>query len=116
MARILLVDDDLFYLTGTEELLRRYGDHQVTTAQDLGQALSEVRASRYDVVITDKNLGGSRGVLPLLEFLKDERPETKVVLNTAEPHSSRLKEELCFSRFHYKPDCRLPEVISRLVA
>jgi predicted glycosyltransferase len=54
-----------------------------------------IKSGSYDFVIVDKNLGTHRGVSPLLDFLQEERPDTKVVLFSAEDGIRAKKELYC---------------------
>jgi len=116
MIRILFVDDDSDYLEVTSELLQRVYGHRVTSVEDLGSALAEARSSRFDCLVTDKNLGRSRGVMPLLDFMQSERPGVPVIICSGEP-GEHVKRELYCQGFVYKPYAvdELPGLIKRLV-
>jgi len=83
MADILVVDDEEDSAYAARRLLECRG-HSVEVQHGLADALRAVKSARYDIVVTDKNLGGRRGVVPLLDYLEEERPDTVVVLYSAE--------------------------------
>lgn len=60
MARILLVDDDTVLLTLMCTLLTRMG-HEVWQAKDGQQALDQLQAETFDLVITDVMMPGLDG-------------------------------------------------------
>ena len=60
MARVLAVDDDLTVLTLIRRYLRTAG-HEVLMARDGDDALVQLRASRFDVVVCDVNMPGKTG-------------------------------------------------------
>jgi len=91
MADVLVVDDDEFGAYAIRRLLEQSG-HSVEVQHGLAGALRSVRSLRYDAVVTDKNLGGHRGVVPLLDYLHEECPGTKVVLYSAEDMTQARKE------------------------
>ena len=56
-ARVLVVDDFQGMRTILRDLVRSMGVSRVDTAANGKEALNQLRASRYDVVICDFNLG-----------------------------------------------------------
>ena len=91
MADVLVVDDEEDSAYAARLLLEQRG-HLVEVQHDLAGALRAVKSGRYDVVVTDKNLGGRRGVVPLLDYLEEERPDTVVVLYSAEDMTQARRE------------------------
>ena len=91
MADVLVVDDNEDCAYAARRLLERRG-HSVEVQHGLAGALRAVKALSYDVVVTDKNLGGRRGVTPLLDYLEEERPDTIVVLYSAEDMTQARRE------------------------
>lgn len=82
MSRLLLVDDEVNFLTATADILREFG-HEVTTADCLDRARSLLRAERFDALLVDLMLPDGNG-LELLELDTDQRPE-RVILLTGQP-------------------------------
>jgi CheY-like chemotaxis protein len=79
-ATILIVEDNEQVGAFAEALLSELG-HDVTRASSGEEALTLVRANRFDVVLSDVVMPGMGG-LRLAEKLAEERPELPVVLAT----------------------------------
>lgn len=80
--RVLLVDDNEFVRRVTRRALDR-GQHHVTEASTLGDALRKARAEHFDVVLLDQWLpdGCGTNVIPELRSLS---PSQKIVLFTGQ--------------------------------
>ena len=116
MANILVVDDEPLILKTTCDILRDKG-HSVTAVAAPDEALRCTKSLTYDLIITDKNLGSHRGVTPLLDYLQEERPYTKVLLISAED-GRQAKRELYCNDFYSKFDGfnGFIDLVDRLVA
>lgn len=79
-ARLLVVDDDQAVRTALQVNLTKAGyDVQVTSSAE--EAELAIRAREFDLVLTDVMMPGRSG-LELLEVLRQEHPDTRVVLMT----------------------------------
>ena len=116
MANILVIDDEPLILEITSEILRDKG-HSVTAVAAPDEALRCTKSLTYDLIITDKNLGSHRGIEPLLDYLQDEKPDTKVLLISAED-GAQAKRELYCTDFYCKFDGfdGFIDLVDRLVA
>ncbi len=83
MARVLVVDDEKSIRTTLSEFLRAEG-HDVETSADAEDALDRLRASAFDLVVTDIVLPRVSGV-DLLRRVHACAPHVKVVMITGEP-------------------------------
>jgi two-component system response regulator FlrC len=84
MARILVVDDDEGVRSFVAEALER-GNHQVTAAGSSDEAVTQLQAQPFDLLITDLQMPGRSG----LELLAEARaiwPRMGALVLTA--HSS----------------------------
>lgn len=81
MAKILVVDDDQGMREFMEIMLTQEG-YDVTCADNPVKAISLFRKNAYDLVITDLKMPRIDGI-EFLKTVKDQRPETVVVLITA---------------------------------
>ena len=81
MANIFLVDDSMFQVTVTTQMLVELG-YNVSSSRDPFEALEQICAGSYDCVIADHLMPGMNGV-ELLEKLKTEKPDLKVILLTS---------------------------------
>ena len=79
--RILVVDDDSYVRSGTEEILLRKG-YEVDTAGSATAALQALEGAEYDLMLSDIKMPGMSG-LELLEKVVPQWPELTVVLMTA---------------------------------
>jgi len=77
---VLVVDDEAVVLTVLREALRR-GGYRVTTAPSAEEAMELMRARRFDLVLTDKNLPGASG-LDVLRAARGLDPPPAIVLIT----------------------------------
>jgi len=81
MANILVVDDDQSMREMLEFLLLEEG-HDVKSIGDPVVAVDLCRKITFDVVITDLKMPKINGI-ELLKSIKDQRPETIVILITS---------------------------------
>jgi len=78
---ILVVDDDERLLETLAILVRQLG-HTALTAPDVATAEQLLSAHEVDLVVTDLRMPGGSG-LDLLERIRDDAPDTPVILLTA---------------------------------
>jgi len=81
MARILVVDDDQGMREFMEIMLTKEG-YNVTCAEEPAKAITLCRKTDFDLVITDLRMPKIDGI-EFLKTIKDEKPETIVILITA---------------------------------
>ena len=81
MSRILVVDDEA-RMAGLIRMELEEHAHSVSTAGDGAMALELVGRNDFDLVLTDLRMPGMDG-LTLLKAVKEQSPETAVVLMTA---------------------------------
>lgn len=80
-ARILAVDDQLYFRTFLEDVLTREG-YEVRTAASGEDALRQLERDRFDVVLTDLVMPGMDG-RGLVQRVKEQWPEQDVVVVTS---------------------------------
>ncbi|WP_341908300.1 sigma-54 dependent transcriptional regulator [Polaromonas sp. YR568] len=98
-ARILVIDDEPDLRTLYELTLLREG-YQVEAAADLLQAREQIKAHRFDAVITDMRLPDGLGLELLRELVLQQRPERCVVI-TAHGSAENAVEALKAGAFDY---------------
>lgn len=81
MARILVADDEAGLRTFIADALELAG-HEVALAKDGLAAISAIKKSAYDVLITDLKMPGADG-LAVLRAARELQPELQVILLTA---------------------------------
>jgi len=80
-ARILAVDDQLYFRVFIEDLLREEG-YAVTAAAGGADALARLEAERFDVVVTDLVMPGMDGI-ELVQRIKERWREQDVIVVTS---------------------------------
>ena len=81
MAKILVLDDDQGMREFMEIMLTKEG-YDVTSAGEPAKAIDLCRKTEFDLVITDLKMPKINGI-EFLKTIKDQRPETIVILITA---------------------------------
>ncbi len=82
ISRILVADDEESIRWVLSKALKKQ-NYDVETAEDGIQAQDMVQKRRYDLAILDIKMPGMSG-LEVLKFIRDEHPQTLVVIMTAE--------------------------------
>ncbi|MBC7445241.1 MAG: sigma-54-dependent Fis family transcriptional regulator [Polaromonas sp.] len=98
-ARILIIDDEPDLRTLYELTLLRQG-YQVEAAGDLLQAREQLKAGRFDAIITDMRLPDGLGLELLRELATGQRAERCVVI-TAHGSAENAVEALKAGAFDY---------------
>jgi DNA-binding NarL/FixJ family response regulator len=78
--RCLIVDDNLSFLEGATDLLRREGLDVVGTASTSDEAIRLVRELRPDVTLVDIDLGDEDGFELARRLVSDNGAEPKIIL------------------------------------
>ena len=78
--KVMFVDDEAGVRVSWNRFLSQQG-FAVTTAEDGANAIAKLKSEPVDVVVSDLRMPGVDGV-QLLEWLHEERPETKFILLT----------------------------------
>ncbi len=113
--RVLVAEDERRLAETIARGLRREG-MAVDVAGDGGDALLKARVVRYDVVVLDRDLPSVHGD-QVCQTLRDERPETGILMLTAAAALEDLVEGLSIGADDYlsKP-FRFPELVARIRA
>jgi ATP-dependent Lon protease len=98
-SRVLVVDDEEIARTNLEYILRKEG-HQVSTAANGLEALEQVKAQEFDVVLTDLKMEKMDG-LQLLESVKQIAPHTEIIMVTGYATVSTAVDALKKGAAHY---------------
>jgi len=113
-ARILVVDDDAIAAKNLRRILTHDG-HHVTVSANGGEAVAELEASHFDLVLTDLVMEEIDG-LDVLDRAKAIDPDTEVIVITG--HASVDSAIAAMSRhaFHYIEKPLRTEEVRHLVA
>lgn len=98
---ILVVDDDRSLLDVLETLLRLEG-HTVAAAQSASEALQAMQTQEFSLVLADLKMPRTSG-LDLLRLIKQQHPETRVVIMTAYASVDNTVEAMRLGVFDYLP-------------
>lgn len=74
---ILIVDDDVFFRKSIELLLQRAG-HQVRCAGDVRTAITAIKETDFDVILTDMLIGEDDGI-DVLRAASAKQPRPRVI-------------------------------------
>jgi DNA-binding NtrC family response regulator len=96
---ILIVDDEQSILDTLRILLKNEG-FEITTAQGGKAGLEQLRASAPDIVLTDIKMPGVSGI-DILSAVKEQDPETPVILMTAQASLQSAIQAVNEGAFHY---------------
>ena len=111
--RVMFVDDEEGVRRSWDRMLTEHG-FQVTTATDGRRAVSELKEHPTDVVVADWRMPVMDG-LELLEWVKEEQPETRFILLTGygDEEVERRARELGAFEYLNKPIS--PEALAAIV-
>lgn len=98
---VLLVDDDKSLLDILGTLLELEG-HSVVKVSSAHAGLLKMREAEFDLVLVDLKMPRTTG-LDMLRVIREERPETKVVIMTAYATVNSTVEAMRLGVFDYLP-------------
>jgi len=110
MANVYLVDDSMFQVTVTTQLLVELG-YNVTSSRNPIEAVEQIIEGSFDCVIADHLMPGMNGV-ELLERVKLEKPELKVILLTSNIQKTVEKEAKAKGASFFLPKPANKEMLS----
>lgn len=98
-SKILVVDDEKLALDSLKHILEREG-YKVVTARNGAEAIEELKASDFDLVITDLVMGEVDGHAVLKET-RNKYPDTQVIMITGYATVDTAVEAIRTGAFHY---------------
>lgn len=90
--RVLIVDDELFFLEAIDEILTA-GGYETVRAENGGEALEKIADPRVSVVVLDVRLPDMDGI-SVLAKIRGERPELPVIMLSASTDQEIVLEAL----------------------
>lgn len=112
--KVLVVDDEIEYTMALEIILQSEG-YSVVTANSGEEALKLMESDNFDVVLSDLIMGGMDG-LKLLESVKDEYPDTEVIIITGHGTVQNAVEAMKKGAFTYFVKSHDPDDLKKEVA
>ena len=97
--RVLVIDDDVGIVTVLKTLLEREG-FEVTTLNDSGQAMAELAASNYDLVLSDVVMAPVDG-MTLLSQMMESQPHLPVIMMTGHATVQTAIQAMKLGAFDY---------------
>lgn len=111
--RVMFVDDEEGVRVSWDRMLSERG-FQVTTAMDGRRAISELKTHPTDVVVADWKMPVMDG-LELLEWVKDEQPETRFILLTGYGNEEVERKARQLGAYEYLNKPISPETLAAIV-
>ena len=90
--RVLIVDDELFFLEAIDEILSA-GGYDTVRAEDGGEAIEKIADPRISVVVLDVRLPDMDGI-SVLAKIREQRPELPVIMLSASTDQEIVLEAL----------------------
>ena len=112
-ARILIVDDESS-ITGALELILGERGYEIKTASSVSEAVEMLEGRAFDLVFTDLRLPDASGI-ELLDRIKQDSPETEVVLMTAHGSLDVTIEAIKKGAYYYLEKPFTPDQVIMLI-
>lgn len=88
--KVLLVDDNASVLDMLQTSLERY-DFEIVPAKDVGEALQQISAQHFDVLITDLHMPNPEDGCGVVRAMRQTQPEAFILVMSGFPDA---KEDL----------------------
>ena len=111
--RILVIDDEPSVTDALSLVLSELG-HRVDSAKSAAEAKELLKGSPYDLVFTDLRLPDTSGI-DLLEYIKNDTPNTEVIVMTAHGSLDIAIEAIKRGAFYYIEKPFTPASVTTLV-
>lgn len=112
-GRVLVVDDKENILKLFEKILGEA--YELSIAADGSEAIAQLRAATFDVVVSDIRMPGADG-FDVLKAAKARSPDTEVILMTAYGSIERAVEAMKLGAYDYLPKPFDPDEVGLVVA
>jgi DNA-binding NtrC family response regulator len=90
MNKILIVDNEKFFVENLSTYLAEFNLCTVDACYDLSSAMNKANFSKYDIAIIDINLDEDSGFV-LADFVREKSPNTQLILTSANPNNFNAK-------------------------
>ena len=109
IPKVLVVDDEPIIVRSCERILKDTGV-DIDTAAGGKQGIEKMQNSAYDLVLTDLKMPEVDGIT-FIRWIKNERPDTGIVIITGYPSQETIKEALKLGIIDYVPKPFTPAVL-----
>jgi len=92
-ARILFVDDEPKIVLTMPQILRQHGYH-VTAVESVGDALEQIGAAQFDLLLTDLNIGEQDDGLKVVSAMRRTQPHCLILILTGFPGFDTVLEAM----------------------
>jgi ActR/RegA family two-component response regulator len=92
-ARILFVDDEPKIVLTMPQVLRQRG-YQVTAVETVSDALEQINATRFDLLLTDLNIGEQDDGLAVVSAMRRTQPNCLILILTGFPGFDTVLEAM----------------------
>ncbi len=107
--KILVVDDERVVIRSVEMVLKAEG-YDIEGASSGKDAILKMEQNNYNLVLTDLNMPEMDGIT-LIRWLRQQKPETGIVILTGYPSQETIKEALELGIIDYVPKPFTPAVL-----
>ncbi len=90
MNKILVVDNEKFFVENLSTYLTEFSLCSVDACYDLSNAMKKAKFSKYDIAIININLDEDSG-FALVDFIIGKSPNTQIILTSANPNNFDAK-------------------------
>ncbi len=93
MTKVLLVDDDPFFLRISEDFFKPYRDIKVETAGSPFEAIPKLQTGCYDAVVSDYEMPGMNGIT-FLKKIREQSINVPFILFTGRDNKDLMFEAM----------------------
>ncbi|MEO0903030.1 MAG: response regulator, partial [Bacteroidota bacterium] len=113
MPKILIIEDDTAFSQMLSRFLTKH-EFVVTATITLKEAISQIKATFFDIVLSDVRLPEGDGV-SLLSTIKKESPQTQIIMMTGYAEVTTAVKAMKKGAFDYISKPFTPESILRII-
>lgn len=93
MKRALVVDDSHSMRRIIARTVQLCGELEIDEAADGDEAIQLYEPGKYDIILTDRNMGEKTGV-DLIRTVRDQEPEVPIIMVSADSHKTCVVEAI----------------------
>ena len=93
MKRALVVDDSHSMRRIIARTVQLYDELEIDEAADGDEAIELYEPGKYDIILTDRNMGEKTGV-DLIRTVREQEPDLPIIMVSADAHKSCVIEAI----------------------